>query len=317
MPNAIRRAICISVFLQVFISLAKNTSLKLNITHRKNLEEIPSASGIERIGDVFYIIGDNSPLLYTLTAQFDIIGRVPIFNPDTLHGEVIPKAIKPDFEALTAVTVNGTNELWIFGSGAKSPEREILVRASVEPEGKVERWNLSPFFKSLKQQCKLSDAELNIEAAVAVDDTMYLFNRGKNRVIWFSMNQFEAFLLNASLSLNFNTTSFELSEPGKPLIGFSGATYLPEREQVLFTASCENTTNWIDDGDILGSYLGILDLKSQQVLDLIPITENGKILPVKIESIAVQLTSKRKASVVMVCDQDGANSELVWADLEF
>jgi len=62
MPNAIRRAICISVFLQVFISLAKNTSLKLNITHRKNLEEIPSASGIERIGDVFYIIGDSPAL---------------------------------------------------------------------------------------------------------------------------------------------------------------------------------------------------------------------------------------------------------------
>ena len=68
---------------------------------------LPSASGIEIIGNTAYVIGDDSPWLYLLdAATLAPMRRVPLLaganaGPDAGR---LPKLDKPDLECLAACT---------------------------------------------------------------------------------------------------------------------------------------------------------------------------------------------------------------------
>jgi hypothetical protein len=291
--------------------------MNLNITHRQIIADVPSASGIEISGNAMYVIGDNSPWLYKLNEAGELVDRFQIYALKNTAENIIPKSIKPDFEAMTMITEAGKHHFYIFGSASKSPHREVLVKGTLDEPDHWSQHNLSVFFNKIKEHCHLADAELNIEAAVAASNCMYLFNRGKNCIIQFSITAFDAFIAGKECTLIFKKTDVELPKMNAIQSGFSGAALIPEQDKIIFTASAENTTNWIDDGEISGSYVGIIDLKNGNVMQYTPITENGIVLPLKIESVAIKSASDHKIEIVFVTDQDGGLSELIYAELLF
>ena len=66
---------------------------------------LPSASGIELIGPVAYVISDDAPFVYLLdAATLALLAKVKLFESAEFGTGRIPKSTKPDLEAMTALT---------------------------------------------------------------------------------------------------------------------------------------------------------------------------------------------------------------------
>lgn len=126
-------------------------NLKTEITSIKAISEIPSASGLEIIGDQVFLIGDNSPLLFKLNLDFKLLDEIELHQEFAQKFDIIPKPIKPNFEAVTSYAEKGKIKLMIFGSGSLRKSRDQLI--IVEPETReVHQYSLPASY----QNCKLT-----------------------------------------------------------------------------------------------------------------------------------------------------------------
>jgi hypothetical protein len=81
---------------------------------------LPSASGIEIVGNTAYVIGDDTSSLHLLNAgTLTPTGRISLFDVDPSGPARIPKAQKPDLECMAALQgANGPAGLLLLGSGS-------------------------------------------------------------------------------------------------------------------------------------------------------------------------------------------------------
>lgn len=295
--------------------------MHLTILNRKVLDDIPSASGIEIIGDKLFIMGDDSSWLFKLDDRFEIEEKIQITDilPDS--GNKIAKALKPDLEAMAFIELNGHNELFLFGSGSKSPERDVLIRVNVDHLRGVKKYSLVEFYRNLRNALGLTKDEINIEAAAVLSKDLYLFNRGKNRVVQINMNAFISYLEGNTAIPTFESFSVILPVLNGREAGFSGATCIPDSPQIIFTASIENISNWVDDGEIVGSFIGafsVTALKNSFAPDCIVIKDDQNTTSkIKVESVAVRRhISANCFQLFLVTDNDSATSEIIEAELK-
>ena len=282
-------------------------NLSLEVLNTWILEEVPSASGIIKSGETYYVIGDDSPFLFSLDKEFKLVSKTPIYSTEHLAGEKIMKAVKPDFEALEMVA---ENEVLVFGSGSKSPQRDICVRFSPDNPQEFRTYNLSPFYENLKKLKILENRELNLEAVAYRQGKIYLFNRGKNVIFCFDhqqlMDHFEGLIPFPQPGI----TLFELPSINGIEAGFSGATAFQDQPYLLFTASIENTANAYDDGEILGSFVGLIPIADEEISNsfksvIIPFQDTA----LKVESVTIdEEISEGETSIILATDSDGGKS---------
>jgi hypothetical protein len=291
--------------------------MKALVQKRITLDKIPSASGIEYLNDKFFVIGDNSPWLFELDADFQLERQYEIFSTEDLENNVIPKPKKHDYEAMTAIKWSGDSALFLFGSGSKSPERNSGLLIRFDMQFNLVNYDLTNLYKQIKEKAKLKDEELNLEAAALLNETVYLFNRGENKLISFKQGDLEEFVTGIKSSIKIKVTTIELPEINGVKAGFSGATADPKNNRLVFTASVENTDNWIDDGAVLGSFIGIIEIeklhphyKPKSCL----ISDKENTLELKVESI--ELLSNENKEFKCVVDSDGGNSELLQLEIK-
>lgn len=287
----------------------------LEILHKQELTQTPSASGIEKHGQFYYVMGDNVPWLYKLDTTYTITDKIAIAPVDSLVNDVIPKKVKPDFEAMTMVDHNGQRTLLVFGSGSKSPRRDGLVKIDVDHGDAVTHFSLTDLYHQIRTLCNLEKGELNIEAAAANETQLYLFNRGKNRIFVFELSQFMAYIHHKGPLPTFKTCKVKLPEIEGLKAGLSGADISADGKSIIFTASVENTSNSYDDGAILGSFVGVIPIDQLQESikpECILLKQENRALKIKVESVAVtQQSANGSLSLVLVTDSDGQASELL------
>jgi hypothetical protein len=309
----VKLGITLAVLIYLNINFAQE--MRLEIKDRTELTGIPSASGIEFYRDSFYIIGDNSAWLYHFNTSFQLSTKYQIHAQLNRLTDTIPKKEKPDFEATTIVTGLDQDQLFIFGSGSKSPIRDILVKVDLSNPASFQSVALEKFYAQLKSG---GISELNIEGAVYANGFLYLLNRADNSIIRFAYSEFELFLKSSDTDLTFTHHKFVLPIVDNVQAAFSGASIIPGTSKMIFTASVEQTDNWIDDGAILGSYVGVIDLERLNEASkpqLVPLLEGDNVLKIKVESITVRSVNKHKIKLFMVTDSDGGSSELIEANL--
>lgn len=294
--------------------------MKLSITKRHTLDKISAASGIVMLNHDYFIIADNSPWLFRLNEQYQITEKIPVASLEHLTGDHIPKEYKSDFEALTLF--NHGQEMLLFGSGSKSPERDTVVSIALK-DGQIaaiERFTLGKLYAQLKAETGLKDSELNIEAAVTIGKELYLFNRGVNLIIKYDLTAFLHSVKQEKGHLQPQVYEIKLPVINGLEAGFSGASYLLDQQSIVFTASVENTENWIDDGPVLGSFIGVIEPEALGTLSepaCVILAQNGRPLPVKVESVAVrEAMTPNLFDLLMVTDSDGGHSELIEASLD-
>jgi len=85
----------------------------------------------------------------------------------------------------------------------------------------------------------------------------------------------------------------------------------------IYTASVENDPNWIINDNIVGSYLGIIDLYQLENIEPVCklIKKNNKAIYEKVESIHVINKSAASINLVGVIDNDNGSSKLI--EIEF
>lgn len=283
--------------------------MEISIETEMTIAGLPSGSCIAKHGELYYAIGDDSPFLFTLDQEFQVIDQTLILeNPPSKFR--IKKADKPDFEALELIN---ENELVVFGSGSKSPQRDIFIRILLEEAMRIERYDLTDFYQNIKEMSVMQGSELNIEAAAYDQNRLFLFNRKKNVIFQFDYKLFLEYLKGESGFPFPKCYSFTLPEINGIEAGFSGASVLPKASKIIFTASVEDTDNAYYDGEILGSMIGTIALLDAGISDtfeycLIPHGEEK----LKIESVTVDSEdSNEGANLILISDDDKGNSTLV------
>lgn len=307
------------IFFVLLVSIfsCKSADMRFNIKSHKTHQHIPSASGIAQLKDSFYVIGDDSPYLFMLDKEFELISQTLIYpyEGEMLEGR-IPKPDKPDIEALESV---GENEIIGFGSGSKSPQRDVFIHISVNDSIHVESYSLTSFYNILKNMDVLQGHELNIEAAAYFSNKLYLFNRGKNVIFSMDYQEFLNHVSGDALCPNIEFETYSLPTIKGIEAGFSGATASQDGELLLVTSSVEDTDNAYDDGEVLGSYIGVITLDSGRPIQGIQWTEIDSInIPLKVESILIEKElGTRNMDVVLVTDNDGGASVILRGNLRW
>lgn len=302
------------------IGCTQKPALEVTVLSRQELEGVPSASGLEILDKTLYAVGDNSPFLYRINNNYQIEEKQPIASVEGMVNGVTPKEIKMDFEAIACVEKEEGKEFLIFGSGSKSPKRDNMVTVNLGT-GAVNTYSLVEFYKKLRETARLEEGALNIEGAVVKNDELLLFNRGENLILKYKLEELERYLAGERDCPAPKTYFINLPEIKGIKAGFSGAAIIPNEDQVLFTASVENTEDWINDGEVLGSFVGMIDLKGLKdnvTPDCVRLIDKGKPLNVKVESLAVFYpTLHNDLRLLLVTDSDGGASELFEANLHW
>lgn len=300
------------------------------IQHEAVLPNLPSASGVEVVGTVAYVIGDDAPYLYQLDAATLAAGEpTRLFETAHFSSGRIPKELKLDLECLTALTMaTGETGLLVLGSGATAAREQgfwVPLPKGSPGVGAVYPVSLSGVYAALRALLP-PGIVLNLEAAAATATELLLFQRTVGAA---TGNLLFRLPLAATLDYLHHRTSqvppvqqqlFELPIiDGKPA-GFSGATWFDDT--LFVTASVEDTQDAVLDGAVLGSFVGVLELAkpSDKVLPVrlarleLP---GGKPYRGKVESVAVRRKSGPKGyELLLVTDDDAGGSTAVTVALQ-
>jgi hypothetical protein len=295
--------------------------LKATILKQAALPGIHSASGVEVLGDRIYIVGDDSAHLYVLDLDWQPVSTIRLFDSPVPDDEPIPKAQKPDLEALTLLPLGDQTVLLAIGSGSLENRQDAFV---IHPgTGVVQRHSLAPLYDHLRTLPGVVGTRLlNLEGAVVTGPEIVFLQRGNvsgtNVAIGFDTVQFVAWLTGNGPLPEPVVRSYVLPTVEGYGAGFSGAAPLPSQPGAfLFTASVEATNDEILDGEMLGSFAGIAHLDRPGDLSgwCVPILHHGQAYPGKVESICLLTETPTSLRALAVTDADGGTSELLLLEM--
>lgn len=296
--------------------MAQFPVFKAEVTNERSYQDMPSASGITRFQGSYYVVGDDSPYLFQLDSEFNIINEIPIFSTKKMEKGRIPKREKPDFECITVVPWGDDNDLLVFGSGDRK-EREVMVRIDID-KGKetVETYSLKKFYKHISKKSE-SYETLNIEGAAYWKRHLVLLNRTDNTLFKVNLDEFKSYMRdNDNDKPKVESIQVKLPSIKGMSARFSGAAVLPDEDILIFTASVENNPNWIIEDDIVCSYLGIIDLNQLENTEPICklIMKSNQPIKEKVESVFIKEKSATSIKLVGVIDNDDGSSKLIEID---
>lgn len=165
------------------------------------------------------------------------------------NGNPLPKALKPDFEAVFAAD---SGVLYMMGSGSSARRRAVAV---LNPSlGTSAVHDASGLFGALED---LLGTVPNVEGAVLMGDVVRLFNRGAG--------ERPSATVDVSLSELFGTSPLvsgllehHLGRIGPVPLAFTDVTLMADG-RCLYLAAAEDTDDAVADGQVLGSVVGVLD----------------------------------------------------------
>lgn len=295
------------------ISQEKQNSIKL--LKQKHLTNLPSASAVEYINGEIFIIGDDSPFLYKLDSNFSIVDKTLITGNDSTHNGRVPKPIKSDFESMTSFSKGNNTFLIILSSGSQKVTRDTIHLFSLNKNKVTLSKNIRPLFDKIKTKAGFSeDDEINFEALAVNSSSIFMLQRGNNNenmIVSFNKKDFLKYLKKGNAKIpDFHINSFRLPELQNTIAGFSGACVLSNNSGLLFTASLEASLNAYDDGEILGSYIGIIkfDDFKKGLSETQLVMANGKVLKTKLEGITIKTVTDNKITIIAVSDNDDGTS---------
>ncbi|WP_297571901.1 DUF6929 family protein [uncultured Deefgea sp.] len=302
---------------------AESYTLELGQTHINR--DLPSASGLNYRNGFFYAVGDDAQWLFELDKNFYITDKQLIkeYPIDPVTGR-INKKVKPDFEALAQFRQGKQTWSLTLGSGSKS-NREVGFLLSSDRISKHER-SLTSLYTQLKTAAGI--AELNIEGVALGNGKAYIFNRGNgggNLIFAVKQHELIEYMFN-KLETFSKVETFKVTLPvvANFEAGLSGGDVWAKNNSLVYTASVEATGDSYNDGQILGSFIGVIPLeklKDGAVLNLTPtsvplLDQGGRVVITKAESLAIISSEEDEIKGAIASDNDDGTSEFFYFKLE-
>lgn len=248
---------------------------------------IGSASGLIYKDHQLFIIGDNSSYLYEYSIENKELKRHPLTeNPS----ENIVKKNKPDFEAVTEFD----NKLYIFGSGS-TEKRNKMVTIDSKSKEIIATTDLSDLYLAMQSFAELPQDDLNIEGAAFNGSEWFFFNRGngtKGKNIVFTVQ-------GKNLTEEFNIIANEFKLPKIKGIRSSFTDAITVGDKMYFLATAENTDSTYNDGEVLGSIIGCIDLTKMKIDFTKKITDTHKF-----EGLTFYKETEKEISFLLCEDND-------------
>jgi len=288
-------------------------------------QNLPSASGIEAAGVGYYVVGDDSPYLYLLDANYTLVEKMPLFDTTSFSSGRIPKLEKADLESMAQFKYKDEDYLLLLGSGATANRsKAFVVRLSNRKD--VQSVDISTFYTFLQKILArhASTEVLNIEGLAGDDSHFYLLQRrlatGVNTIFRFKKEEFLDYLMEGKDLSNASAFYIRLPQIGSYEAGLSGACIFDDK--LFFSASIERTLNAVDDGEVLGSFVGFIPLytlgRAGDAANPLKVAAvqlkntDGTMYTGKAESVLVQAKDENGGyKAILVSDDDQGHSELL------
>lgn len=246
-----------------------------------------SASGLIYHDNTIIAIGDNSSYLYEYQMETNTLNRLPLAENSE---ENIPKKFKPDFEALTKYQ----DSLYIFGSGS-TENRNVMVQVDAKTKKVIASNDLSNLYLALQSFGEIKPEDFNLEGAIYNGETWFLFNRGNGKT-----NKNVVFSVEAkNLTNEFRILSNEYKLPKIKGIRASFTDAILVDDKIYFLATAENTESTYNDGEVLGSIVGRIDIKKMKIDFTKKITNTQKF-----EGITLFKKSEKELEFLLCEDND-------------
>lgn len=280
------------------------------------LKNIPSGSGLAVQNHLAYVIGDDATAVYTL--YVDDLRNSSSFPINGLNSSLYrePKESKHDYEAATFGIREGKQYLMVLGSGTNFVSRDSLLLINTARTADQKTFSLETFYKKLMQSTNTDISQWNIEGAAVIEGMLYLGNRGNNMIVWMKVDDFFQYLDDPSKDIRIGFDHLKLSPLQGKTAGLSGLCALG-KDELVFTASIEDTPNWMVDGPVLGSYVGIYSLSKSKVINYFLLKDDaGNTLKEKLESVEVISDPKENNTrLIALSDNDDGSSKLFYLTL--
>ena len=248
---------------------------------------IGSASGLIYKDNSLLIIGDNSGFLYEYQMDSKDLKRHPLLENPT---ENTLKKDKADFEAIT----HFGDSLYVFGSGS-TEKRNKMIQLNYSDKKIITTNDLAGLYAVMQKFGEIKPEDFNIEGAIYTGERWFILNRGNgssNKNVLFTiegknlMNDFKI-LLNA----------YKLPKIKGVRSSFTDAIVVDD--SIYFLATAEDTQSTYDDGEVLGSFIGSINLKTMKIDFSQKISSTHKF-----EGLTLYSNSKEKIELLL-CEEIG------------
>lgn len=259
------------------MSMLTLTMVRMLSLERPCVEGMPShlaaGSGLTQVGNRIHVVADDALELGVFDRHSQDPGKLfRLFERPTLPlDEHERKKIKPDLESSCLLQHDGKSFWMGLGSGSTAQRNKgvcVTLNEAGEPQSRVE-FDLTPLYNELKK----GHPELNIEgtAPIVEQGRLRLAQRGNG-------GQIDNTLIDLDLEAAFAAAREgkawgpDLIRQERPLqlpslTGSNGPVPLTitdlsplSQGRCLFTAAAEDTSNPYEDGEVLGSCIGVVDL---------------------------------------------------------
>lgn len=258
-------------------------------------DHVRAASGLAMQGSQLIVIQDDASFLAVVTPSGVSAVKLPRGRSGRRRFEVSfgNKLDKLDLESCVAID----DELWAFGSGSLPVRDKICVVQHGVPRVR----EATPMFDRVRD---LIGGAVNIEGAARVGEELWLFHRGNTgpddqgpAVIRFDLAAMRTWLAaEGALPAITAIDGYDLGQIDGVRLGFTDA--IADGDHVFYLATAERTPNAIDDGEIVGSQLGLITRAGVRAATL----ASPAGAPVKAEGITLDRKRPGHAWVALDCD---------------
>lgn len=237
---------------------------KLQLTLLFKIIGLGSASGLIYQNNSLLAIGDNSSFLYEYQMDTQKLNRHPLVeNPQ----ENILKKLKPDFEAIAQYE----NNVYLFGSGS-TENRTTMIQVDATTKRVIATTDVSDLYLGMQSFGEIKSDDFNIEGAIYTGESWFLFNRGNgknNKNVVFTID-------GANLTNEFRIVSNKYKLPKIKGVRASFTDAVLVDNKIYFLATAEDTDSTYHDGEVLGSLVGRIDVKTMKIDFTKQITDTHK-----------------------------------------
>ena len=248
---------------------------------------IGSASGLIYKDNSLLIIGDNSGFLYEYIMDSKDLKRHPLLENPT---ENTLKKDKADFEAIT----HFGDSLYVFGSGS-TEKRNKMIQVNSTDKKIIATNDLADLYVVMQNFGAIKPEDFNIEGAIYNGESWFLLNRGNG-----SSNKNVLFTIEGkNLTNDFTILSNAYKLPKIKGVRSSFTDAILVDNSIYFLATAEDTESTYDDGEVLGSLIGRINLKTMKIDFTQKISSTHKF-----EGLTLYANSKEKIEFLLCEDKD-------------
>lgn len=224
-----------------------------------NPKALVAGSGLIRAEDGFWAVADDLHHIIHIPFEDKISEGYRIFAGDLPEDFKARKKVKPDTEAFFEIPSGENHKIWIAMPSGSKPHRIKGARILRSEKGLgVTEINFEPLYAELHKQIR----DLNIEGGAVHGNDVVLLQRGNgeaghNAIIHLN---FEGFLKGLEGSWNSSNLNLRVEDANLGKWDDVNLTFTDgfvHQGKLYFSAAAEATLSTYEDGDVLGSVVGV------------------------------------------------------------